>query len=295
MKFVVGTSRLVLYLLYPKCVLNESFVNGLKKQLNMKEVILTALMTCCIVAANGVKAQTIKVKNESGFKYDKVIIYTERTEGRHIPPYDRIWGISYDTPMIQTDTIAFDKKIVLPGDGVYTLQFEDENYVSCLCYGINAKKTKELTLNRNNCTFLFNDANNRAKFPDGTLIKEPNFDHVEILSIVDEYVLLYFEFVNKTPYTIYAINPKLSDEENVRYSLFFSNPDLRFLSGESRKITVIDDRYKESFNDNPTLTLYFVGVDKDSKQVLFKHDVADLGADVLTLDEKNIEILDKQW
>lgn len=164
-----------------------------------------------------------------------------------------------------------------------------------MCYGIDASKVKTLTLNRDNCTFLYCDEDNMAKFADGTLIKEPDLNYVEILGIFDDYINLYFKFENKTPYTIYAINPKLSDENYVRMSLLCSYPDRRFLSGESRVLNVIDNRSEKSYWNNPKLTLYFVGVDRNSKQILFKHEVESLDAEVLTLDENNIEILDKHW
>ena len=252
-------------------------------------ILLIVIFICNVATINRVEAQRLIIKNETEFNFDRVIIYTERTEGRHIPPYDMIW-VKYDTPNITTDTVAYSKKIKLPGHGVYTLKFEKSGHVSCMCYGIDASKVKTLTLNRDNCTFLYCDEDNMAKFADGTLIEEPDLNYVN-----DDYINLYFKFENKTPYTIYAINPKLSDENYVRMSLLCSYPDRRFLSGESRVLNVIDNRSENSYWDNPKLTLYFVGVDRNSKQILFKHEVENLDAEVLTLDENNIEILDKHW
>ena len=257
-------------------------------------ILLIVIFICNVATINRVEAQRLKIKNETEFNFDRVIIYTERTEGRHIPPHDRIWGIKFDTPNITTDTVAYSKKIKLPGHGVYTLKFEKSGYVSCMCYGIDASKVKTLTLNRDNCTFLYCDEDNMAKFADGTLIKEPDLNYVEIYDI-DMCCDLYFKFENKTPYTIYAINPKFSDGRRVKESLFLSNPDLRFLPNENRMITVAHAFTEDRYKSNPKLTLYFVGVDKNSKQVLFKHEVESLGADDITLDENSIEILDKHW
>lgn len=47
-------------------------------------ILLIVIFICNVATINRAEAQRLKIKNETEFNFDRVIIYTERTEGRHI-------------------------------------------------------------------------------------------------------------------------------------------------------------------------------------------------------------------
>lgn len=62
-------------------------------------------------------------------------------------------------------------------------------------------------------------------------------------------IKVYFTFINQGEYTVYAIQPKVTDDTGFRTSILKSNPDYKLLPGERRDLLVLDDRSIESLDD----------------------------------------------
>ncbi|MGE0076452.1 MAG: hypothetical protein AB7S48_01180 [Bacteroidales bacterium] len=252
------------------------------------------LFTICnlLLVFNLAKGQTLQIRNETKIDFDKVVVFTEREEGRHTYDYNpefRYGGRKYATPAITVDTFEYASEIKLNKSEKYTLKFVGLSDTVCYAFGISLSTTKQLVLNASNAVFS-RKPQEPVKLADGSEIVKIDRTSDQGTIIVDEEgrIDLYFNFINSTPYTIYAIYPWISDEDFRRGTILYHDPDRKLLPNEQRKISVIEDRTMESYS-NQTISFAVVAVDSESKLHRFNIKNIELSADNVIIDGKTAE------
>jgi len=203
------------------------------------------LITILFIGIECVYAGKIKIVNETPLKFHSIVIDYERNEGRHINKY--IGGSSSlvirsqpENGINKKDTIPYKSKIDLK-EGICKLTFVAKNNI-CVVYALNTEKTKKLLLNEDNALI--------KSFPFGIRIGGG--------------VQLYFNFVNSSDYTVYAIYPKISDR-NFSFGDILYNTDERLLPKEQRQIFVEQFGEEEEYYLSVSIEFEIYAIDKDGK------------------------------
>ena len=259
----------------------------------MNRKILLAILNLLFVSGL-VNGQSLKIKNDTGLNFEKVITFRERDEGRHTYDYNpkyRFGGRDYSSPVIQKDTLIYLTKLKFDEKGKYTLKFISTGDTLCYLFGVDLNKTKKIILDKTNMVYS-RKPKEPVKRADGTEIvsMDKTSDHGMIIMDVNGRIDLYFNFINNTSYTIYAIYPWISDEDVQRGTILYHNPDRKLLPKEQRKISVIEDRVRNSYS-NQTISFKIAAIDSEGNLVYFKVNDIELSADDVSIDDKNIEIL----
>lgn len=259
----------------------------------MRRRLLLMILNLVFIAGL-VNGQSLRVKNMTGFTFEKVITYLERDEGRHTNDYNpqyRFGGRDYSTPMIQKDTLNYSSSIKFKENGKYTLKFISTGDTLCYLFGIDLNKTKKIVLDKSSLVYSRKPKQSIRK-TDGTEIVSIDRASDHGMIIVDENgrIDLYFNFINNSNYTIYAIYPWISDEDFQRGSILYHNPDMKILPNEQRKIMVIEDRLMSSY-DNQKISFKIAAINSESNLVFFKVKDIELSADDVVIDDKSIEFV----
>jgi len=264
----------------------------IKKTTMNRTTLLTILNLLCVtVLVNG---QSLKIINETGHTFEKVVTYKERDEGRHTNEYDpkfRYGKRDYKTPEIQMDTLNYSSNIKFRESGKYTLVFIGKGDTLCYLFGLDLSKTKEITLDKNSLVYS-KKPKQSEKLDDGSEIIsiDNTSDHGMVIMDKNGRIDLFFNFINNTSYTIYAIYPWISDEKTQRGTILYHDPDRKILPKEQRKLTVIEDRLESSYS-NQKISFKIAALDSASKLVFFKVNNIELSTDNVLIDDKSIELI----
>ncbi len=258
----------------------------------MTRKILFAISSLLLMSGL-VNGQSLKIKNETGFTFEKVITFKERDEGRHTYDYNpkyKYGGRDYSSPVIQKDTLNFTSRIKFAEVGKYTLKFISTGDTICYLFGLNLNKTKKIILDKNSLVYS-KKPKEPIKLADGTemISVDKTSDHRMIIIDDNGRIDLYFNFINNTSYTIYAIYPWISDEDVQRGTILHHNPERKILPKEQRKITVIEDRLRSSYN-NQKISFVIVALDSESNLVYLNINNIKLSADDILINNKNIKL-----
>lgn len=232
--------------------------------------------------------QSLRIKNDFDIRFEKIVVIKERDAGRHTYPFDKKnRGIEYASPVLVKDTLNYTRKIKFEETGKYTFIFlsteKDSEYY---LFGIDLNQTKKVSLSSQNAIL-------------GKKDKEPVNLTKEIRRVVSDFGMvveerigradIFFNFINKTNYTIYAIYPWLSDEYVQRGTVLYHNPDRKILPMEQRMIAVIQDRNMDSFY-RQKITFKMVAIDSESRLICFTVRDIELSAEDVVIDQKSIEL-----
>lgn len=234
-------------------------------------LFIASLLTALSVSAK----ITLKVVNETGKKFGKVIVYTEREKGRHV------WDSNndrprFDSPSQTIDTMKYADKLLFGSPKKVTLKFrtadEETDY---FCFGVDLSKVKTLKIN------------------DLTAISSPNEEYaVEIVAMEPAYFPCRFKFENKTKYSIYAIYPFLSPNMQLSNALY-DNPDTRLVPNEHRYIDVLN--YYElsgKWKNAKTINLKFAATNGNGQLVFFDINNVDVEAETVVITPDMIKVID---
>lgn len=223
---------------------------------------------------------TLNIVNETGQKFGKVIVYTEREKGRHVWDF-KASVPKFDTPDQRIDTMKFANKLTFAAPKKVTLQFrtadEESDY---FCFGVDLSKVKSLKIN-----------DNRA-------ISCPNEDGISIMVLeaesMEEFGSCYFEFVNNTNYAIYAIWPFLPSNMQLS-NLLDNNPDKRLAPNEKRIIEVLDyDMLSKKWRDAKRINLKFAAINEKGELIFFDINNVDIEAETVVISPDLFKLFDKK-
>ena len=196
--------------------------------------ILIALLIFCSIEY--VNAQKIKIINETSLDFNSIEIDFERIEGRHTDEY----GIPriYESARNIRDTIPYAAEISLQ-TGVCNLIFVAQDSV-LIIYGVDAERTEKLVLNRDNGTIRIN---------------APRL-HISMG------VVLYFNFINSSDYTIYNIYPEFSNGRKLFDGILYGT-DQRLLSREQRKVFIEQLGAEPEYYMSQTISFKIIARDRN--------------------------------
>ena len=222
-------------------------------------------------------AQNVKIINNTGTKFKNCSWVTERDTGRHNAGYTgSIWNVpKYKSPDLEFSTKKFNGKIKFTNSGKHTLTFTGDNDSIYYRWGVEINSdTKEIIVDES-----YMRIHKSALDPILHTDEEGRTD-------------LYFRFINKTPYKIYACFPWLSDESEERGDIFFYNPDKRLDPKEERDIIVVSERTVSSYLKGVDLQFRYVGIDEKGNMVSFyQDDVTSAALDEVMIYPGNIKPL----
>lgn len=234
-------------------------------------LFIASLLTALSVSAK----VTLKVVNETGKSFSKVIVYTERENGRHV------WNSNanrpkFNSPSQTIDTMKYSDKLMFGSPKKVTLQFrtadEETDY---FCFGVDLTKVKTLKIN------------------DNTTISCPNEEYaIAIVEAVSEDIPCRFKFENKTKYSIYAIFPFLSPNMQLD-NLLDNDPDKRLAPNEHRYIDVLNfSRLSVRWNNAKTINLKFAASNGNGQLVFFDIKNVDVKAETVVITSDMIKVID---
>lgn len=239
----------------------------------MRFKLLFTLILCC----SSLMAQNVKIINKTGTTLKECSWVTERDTGRHNAGYKgSIWNkTQYKSPDLVFNKKDFDGKIKFANSGKHTLAFTGDN--DSIYYRWNVE------INRNTKKLIVDESYMR--------IHKSALDPKEYVDDVFR-TDLYFKFINKTSYKIYACFPWLSDESKERDDIFFYNPDSRLDPGEERAIVVVSERTYNSYLNGVRLQFRYIGTDENGNMVSFyQDDVTSAADDDVVITPENIKPL----
>lgn len=246
---------------------------------------------CLFLGSGSATAQVVSLDNRTGLKFSKVMVYRERDADRHTFEYDpqyRYGGRGYTTPALKPDTVSYAFRIRLAQSGTYTFKFEGAGDTLCYLFGVAVGNKTAVTLDSNILVYS-RKAKKPVTLPNGTELiwMDKASDDGMILAEEEGRIDLFFNFVNDSHYTIYAIYPWISDEDQQRGTILYNDPDRKLMPNEHRKIAVIVDRTGDSYS-NQRISFKICAVDSHSRLVTFRVKDIDLGVDDVVITDRTI-------
>lgn len=215
----------------------------------MKRFVILLVLFFSVIALH---AQVkLNILNQTGLTFSRVIVFTEMNTGVKTNVKQSIDTLKY------ANTLTFNKAKRV------TLYFEGDHDIVGICYGIDLAKVKTLKLN--NETMV--EVSDHRKL--GVASATDNFSRT--VSELDEGEI-FFNFINKTHYDIYAIHLVVGQTQYG--NALFCDPKNRLKQQEAREIYLIEgvsDNFLRKIGDK--MELRFIGVDANSTMHEFRMEV----------------------
>jgi hypothetical protein len=217
----------------------------------MKRILLF-LVLFHLCAISGILAQNIQIVNKTGLAFDSIMVFHERVNERNTYEYNpknRFSPINANYKKILIDTIQYKRSIVLNQQDTFTLKFYGKSDTVCYIFGLNPLKTSKIILTNKNCVYSQLSTKSYAITDTSNYLYDSVYvsDHPTFVTDFAGYV--YYNFINKTDYVIYAIYPKINDENFYRGTILFHDPELKLIPNENRSIAFIYDRWSDQYTD----------------------------------------------
>jgi hypothetical protein len=216
---------------------------------------------------SGILAQNVQIVNKTGLLFDSILVFHERIKERNTYEYNpesRFNPINSNFKKIRIDTLLYKNTVELNQQDTFTLKFYGKSDTVCYIFGLNPSKTKKIKLTNKNCVFSQLSTKSFAiKDSTGYLYDSVYVtDYPQFVTEIGGCV--YFNFINKTNDAIYAIYPKISDENFYRGTILFHDPERKIMPNENRVIAFIYDRWTDQFSDQ-TFKFKILAISKENK------------------------------
>lgn len=243
-----------------------------------------------LYAISGILAQNIQIVNKTGLAFDSIIVFHERINERNTYEYNpnnRFNPIHSQYKKILVDTIPYKSSIVLNQQDTFTLKFYGKSDTVCYLFGLNPLNISKIILTNKNCVFSQLSIKSYAIADTLNYLYDSVYvsDHPTFVTDFAGYV--YYNFINKTDYVVYAIYPKISDENFYRGTILCHDPERKLIPNESRSIAFIYDRWSDQYADQ-TIKFKILAITKKNELKEFYIDgVSVMDSDVIISSSSN--------